>query len=181
MLPSPSVRLQPTTAEDLDFVLTMEQAPENAPFIGQWSRDRHLQACQSRDECHLTVINAATEEPIGYAILSGMQNPSSCVLIKRIVIAPKGKGFGRATIEQILHKAFLEFKAHRVWLDVMEDNPRAKSLYQKLGFVEEGKMREAMKKPRGFVSLWIMSMLRSEFIAKGTHHRLAPASKVPPE
>ena len=164
----PLIWLTPTTASDLDFVLAAEQAAENARFVGQWSRDRHLQACQQPDERHWLVINAATQVPAGYVILLGVQDPNQSLLIKRIVITQKGQGFGRAALEQVLSQAFLELDAHRVWLDVMEDNPYARSLYDRLGFVEEGKMRECEKTSRGFVSLWIMSMLRSEFMARKT-------------
>ena len=163
---SPSIQLRPTTAADLDFVLTVERAPENAAFIGQWSRDRHLQACETLNECHWTILDRETQERVGYVILLEAQNPDQSMQIKRIAIAQKGRGFGKAALQQVLHKAFLELNAHRVWLDVMEDNPLAHSLYRKLGFVEEGIMRECMKKSRGFISLRLMSLLRPEFLQK---------------
>ncbi|NER79484.1 MAG: GNAT family N-acetyltransferase [Leptolyngbya sp. SIO1D8] len=161
-----SVLLRPTIASDLDFVLAAERASENEPFVGQWSRDRHLHACQHPDERHWIIVDAATQEPVGYVILLGAQDPNQCLLVKRMVITRKGQGFGKAALEQVLHQAFLELQAHRVWLDVMEDNSRAYTLYRKLGFVEEGKMRECMKKSRGFVSLHLMSVLRSEFMTR---------------
>lgn len=158
-----AIQLQPTTAQDLDFVLSVERNPENAPFIGQWSYDRHLQSCQSPNECHWLIVEQETQERVGYVILLDVQNPDQSLQIKRIAISRKGKGMGKAALQQVLQAAFMELNAHRVWLDVMADNLRAYTLYRKLGFVEEGKLREAMKKPRGFVSLRLMSMLRSEF------------------
>ncbi|MGF1521434.1 MAG: GNAT family N-acetyltransferase [Leptolyngbyaceae cyanobacterium] len=165
-MPSPAIWLQPTTAEDLDFVLSLERNPDNVPFIGQWSRDRHSQSCRSQNECHWLIIERKTEERVGYVILLDVQNPDRSLHIKRVVIAQKGRGFGKAALQQVLQEAFGELQAHRVWLDVMEDNPRAYSLYRRLGFVTEGKLRECMKKPRGFISLWLMSMLRVEFFEK---------------
>ena len=168
------ITLRPTTAADLDFVLAAEQTDENAQYVRQWSRDRHWQACEQADERHWIIWDEATQRRVGYVIVLGVQDPDQSVLIKRIVITEKGKGYGRATLEQVLSKAFLEFAAHRVWLDVMAHNERARHLYRSLGLVEEGLLREAVKTSAGFASMWLMSMLRSEFMA-----RLASLESVP--
>lgn len=159
-------QLRPTTPADLDFVVAAEQAAHAAGFVHLWSRDRHLQALSHPDERHWMVEDVATQVPVGYLIVLGVQDPDQCVLIKRIVISQPGKGYGRSVLVQALDQAFSEFGAHRVWLDVMEENHRARSLYRSLGFVEEGRLRECVKTPTGFASMWLMSMLRSEFLAR---------------
>lgn len=159
------IHLRPTTPEDLTFVLTAENAPENAPFIRQWSRDRHLQACQSPDERHWIVAERRTDERAGYVIIQGIQDSDQSLLLKRIVITRKGQGYGRSTLEIVVRKVFEDFGAHRLWLDVVEDNMRARSLYQRSGFVEEGRLRDGMKSTDGYVSLRLMSILRPEFLA----------------
>lgn len=162
----PLSQLRQTLPEDLDFVLTIETAAHAAGYVQQWSRDRHQQALQHPDERHWIVMDAATDRAVGYVILWGAQDPSQCLHIKRIVISEPGQGYGHAALQQVLNIAFMELQAHRVWLDVMEDNERARSLYQRLGLVEEGRLREAAKTPMGFKSLWLMSMLRTEFMAR---------------
>lgn len=161
----PSVFLRPTQPADLDFLLAAEQNSENAPFIMQWVRDRHLQACTSANERHWIITEAATQAPVGYTILSGAEDFQQNLLIKRIVITHKGRGFGRVALIEVLKVAFLELNAHRVWLDVVEQNERARSLYQSLGFVEEGILREAYRTQEGFLSMRLMAMLRAEFLA----------------
>jgi RimJ/RimL family protein N-acetyltransferase len=161
----PLISLRPTTDADLDFVLAAEADPENAEFVRQWSRDRHRQACRHPDERHWIVVDETTQSRAGYVILLGLQDPDHCLLIKRIVITQKGRGIGRAVLEQVLQQAFSDFNAHRVWLDVMAHNDRARSLYRSLGFVEEGKLRECVKTQTGFASMWLMSILRFEYEA----------------
>ncbi|MDB9528831.1 GNAT family protein [Oscillatoria sp. CS-180] len=163
-MPYHPVQLRPTASEDLEFVLEAENAAENACFIRQWSRDRHLQACQHPDERHWVVVDIVTQKRVGYVIMQGVQDVDQCLLLKRIVITEKGKGYGRSVLRQVLEKAFLDFNGHRIWLDVMERNERARSLYRNLGFVEEGRLRDAVKTSDGFTAMWLMSMLRSEFI-----------------
>jgi RimJ/RimL family protein N-acetyltransferase len=161
-----AAQLQLTTPDDLDFVMAAETAANAGEFVRLWSRDRHFQSLNHADERHWLVLDADTQERVGYVILLGVQDPDQCLLIKRIVITKAGKGYGRSTLEQVLQKAFLEFNAHRVWLDVMENNQRARSLYRSLGFVAEGRLRESVKTRTGFESMWLMSMVRSEFVAK---------------
>jgi diamine N-acetyltransferase len=157
------VILRPTTEADLAFVIEAENHPENAQFIGNWTRSRHAYACQHPDERHRIITVFPRGAAVGYVILSGIQDPDQNLLIKRLVITEKGKGYGRAALEAVLHEAFHEFKAHRVWLDVMVNNQRAASLYESLGCIKEGCLREAKKTAQGYVSLWVMSILRQEF------------------
>ena len=161
-----AIVLRPTTEADLAFVLAAEMHPDNARFIGSWSRSRHIAACQHPDERHWIVTAAADGAAVGYVIVSGIEDPDQNLLIKRLVITEKSQGYGRATLKMLLHQGFHEFNAHRVWLDVMVNNPRAAGLYASVGFIQEGCLREAKKTPEGFVSLWIMSILRQEFLAK---------------
>jgi diamine N-acetyltransferase len=63
----------------------------------------------------------------------------------------------------VLEHAFGSLGAHRVWLDVMVHNERARRAYAAVGFVEEGVMREALRVDDAPVSLVLMSVLRSEW------------------
>jgi len=161
-----SAQLRPTRPADLDFVLAAEHVAYEAGCVRLWSRDRHCQAIQHADERHWIVQDAQTQAAVGYVIMLGILDPDQCLHIKRIVITQAGRGYGRSTLQQLLHKTFGEFAAHRVWLDVMEDNAPARSLYRRLGFVEEGRLRECVKTHSGFASMWLMAMVRSDFLAQ---------------
>ncbi|WP_008312299.1 GNAT family N-acetyltransferase [Leptolyngbya sp. PCC 6406] len=170
MISTASITLRPTIEADLAFVRAAEQAAENACFIRQWTRERHWQACTHPDERHWIVMNAEAES-VGYVILVGVKNPDQSLLIQRLVITAKEQGYGRATLIQVLCRAFHEFKAHRVWLDVVTTNDRARHLYQTLGFVTEGCLRESIKTSEGFASAEIMSILRPEFLRLSSQGR----------
>ena len=58
------------------------------------------------------------------------------------------------------------FGMERVTIDHFEKNKRADYLYQKIGFQNEGLMRNAGKKNGKYVNLQLMSMLRSEYYDK---------------
>ena len=67
------IALRPTVLADLDFVLAVERQPDNALYVGQWSRNRHEGAIVSEEEAHFMVSRG--DEPVGYVILAGLNNP----------------------------------------------------------------------------------------------------------
>ena len=152
------VRLRPTTEEDLTFVLREEGDEENRPFIGRWPRDRHLGALADDVE-HSILEDGAT---VGYAILTGVEGPGRILCLKRLVIAEKGRGYGRAVLRLVKGHAFKELRTYRLWLDVKE-NRRARGLYESEGFVAEGVMRDSFWTGEEYESLEVMSLLESEY------------------
>ncbi len=158
------IRLRPTMSSDIKYVLSLEQAPENLPFITPWEAPQHEGAIRFADMRHF-IIESLDEgmDGVGFAILMGCRNPHKSVEIKRLVVANKAKGVGRAAVRVLKKVAFDELQAHRVWLDVKARNTRAKALYDSEAFALEGVLREAVRTADGFDSLIVMSMLRSEF------------------
>ena len=155
------LQLKFTKKADLQIVLKIENDVEIAAFIGAYSLERHQQVIDSKDELHLTF--AANEKLIGYAILMGLENPNDCIELKRITIAEKGKGYGRAALKLIKKYCFEKLSCHRLWLDVFDFNERARHLYRSEGFVEEGIIRESIKREDGYKNLVLMSILKPEY------------------
>jgi diamine N-acetyltransferase len=159
------VTLRPTQLADLPFVIAAERHANNLAYVGQWSFDRHQAAIDSADEAHWIIQHADTDKPVGYAIMLGLTDEHRNLHLKRIVVAEKGQGYGRAALRQLKTLAFETYQAHRFWLDVKAFNPRARHLYESEGFVLEGCLREALKTEDGHHSMYLMAMLRSEYDA----------------
>jgi diamine N-acetyltransferase len=160
------VRLRPTMSSDLDYVVSLEEAGENAPYITPWERTQHEAAIRFPDFRHFIVEAGPELNAVGFLILIGCRSQQQSLELKRMVINDKGAGFGRAALRVAKKVAFDDLGAHRFWLDVKKRNTRAKALYDSEGFVVEGELREAVKTSEGFESLIVMSMLRTEFIGR---------------
>lgn len=156
------IKFRLTTETDLDYVMKLERAPENAPFIRQWSIQQHKSAISDGNMGHL-IVEDANENIIGYIILVGLENPDQNIELKRIVIKEKNKGFGKEALRLIKKIAFENLGAHRLRLEVMEHNNRAIKLYESEGFISEGVHRESLKRGEHFVSLKVMSILAHEY------------------
>ena len=103
----------------------------------------------------------------GFVILQGLVTLHRAIELKRVVLEVAGRGMGRRLMETILHKAFVELNAHKLWLDVYEQNARARHLYRSLGFREDGVLRDADYRDGHFCTLILMSLLEDEYAARG--------------
>ncbi len=160
-----TIRLRPTMLSDLDFVGSVENDPANRPFITPWERVQHEGAVRFPDFRHFIVEAGAAYPSAGFVILQGCRNPHGSVELKRIVLQPKGQGYGRTCVRLLAEMAFRDLGAHRFWLDVKSANTRALALYRSEGFVEEGRLRESVRSGAGYDSLIVMSLLEPEYDA----------------
>lgn len=167
------VRLRPTTPHDLDYVLAAESHPANAPYVQQWNRETHHASLTDPDYIHMIVERCDQHNqrdqpgdtaPAGYVILSNVTSIHQCILLKRLVMTDKGRGYGRATLRLVKAMVFEELHAHRLTLDVMADNHTAQHLYKTEGFVAEGLLRECIRRDNRFESVMMMGLLRSEYV-----------------
>ncbi|TWO73212.1 GNAT family N-acetyltransferase [Caenimonas sedimenti] len=160
------VRLRPTMSSDIEFVLSLEQDPENLPFITPWEKTQHEAAIRFPDFRHFILEGGPGLDAVGFLILIGCRSQHQSLELKRMVVRSKGQGFGRAALRVVKKVAFDDLGAHRLWLDVKKPNTRAKAFYDSEGFIVEGELRESVKVTGGFESLIVMSMLQSEFAAR---------------
>lgn len=87
-----------------------------------------------------------------------------------IVIGEKdywNQGYGTEMMRLMLKHCFETLNLNRVMLRVYAYNERAKHVYQKIGFVYEGTMREALYRNGKYSDVHIMSILRKEWEPEG--------------
>ncbi len=84
-----------------------------------------------------------------------------------IIIGEKeyqGKGYGTEAMELLLEYGFKTVNLNRIQLRVYEFNSRAINSYNKIGFVEEGRMRQAMFVNGEYHDTIFMSILQEEWL-----------------
>lgn len=167
---SEEISLRRTKLDDLDYVTATEQDPESKDFITVWSREQHEAAMHNNDFLHL-IIEDSKQNRMGYVILHGLLNPSSCYEILRINLSVRDKGYGKKTLNLLKKYLFNHLNAHRVWLDVRARNQRAIHLYKSVGFQEEGILRECIKTEDSYDSLILMGLLEREYFVEQDLYR----------
>ena len=74
-----------------------------------------------------------------------------------------GKGYGSEVMRLLLRHGFETLNLNRIFLHVDETNARGIHVYEKVGFVHEGRLRQAVYSNGKYEDLLVMSVLRPEW------------------
>jgi RimJ/RimL family protein N-acetyltransferase len=75
----------------------------------------------------------------------------------------RGRGFGTETLQLLLEFGFLELNLNRIQLYVMEFNPDARRLYERVGFQLEGTLRQSVFREGRYWDEHLMAILRADY------------------
>lgn len=75
----------------------------------------------------------------------------------------QGKGLGKDVLRVLLGYGFRCRNLHRVHLETLASNQAGLRCYRSVGFVEEGRLREAAWVEGGYEDMVLMSVLRPEW------------------
>lgn len=75
------------------------------------------------------------------------------------------QGYGSEAMSLLLRHGFRTLNLNRIYLRVYSENKRAIRAYEKVGFVHEGRLRQAVFKDGSYSDILYMSVLRQEWDA----------------
>ncbi len=78
----------------------------------------------------------------------------------------RGRGYGTEAVRLLLSFAFKDLNLHRIYLHVFSTNSAAIRVYEKVGFVHEGVLREAAYVNGKYVDVIEMGILRNEHVTE---------------
>lgn len=159
------LRLRRADLNDLKFILNLQTKSENIKFIVPFDEKFHREILTSNGSKKMDVIadERDTLKPVGYFMLSELDNPHNKVEITQGIIDKKGRGYGRETFNLLLKWSFEIKKFHRVFLDCKEYNSVALHLYESVGFKREGIMRDVICTNGVYENLVLLGILEDEF------------------
>jgi RimJ/RimL family protein N-acetyltransferase len=172
VIPGRLVHLRPFRPDDLDALWDMLCDEEGARLTGthtavtraaadRWYRSRG----EDSDRLDLAIATAEDDRCVGEVVLNGLDPANRSCAFRISLIGPSvyGRGYGTEATRLILAHAFDTVGLHRVALEVYDLNPRARHVYDKLGFVVEGVLRDALWWEDRFHDAIAMSMLAPEW------------------
>jgi len=74
------------------------------------------------------------------------------------------QGYGTEVVRLLVQHGFNTLNLNRIYLRVLDNNPRAIRAYEKAGFIYEGRQRQAEYKGGKYLDLLVMSILKDEFL-----------------
>ena len=152
-LRGPRVRLRTLERADLPRYQELFMEPEINMLYGGLGLPENLtklQRCYDAGEYDttdrfLTLVIEAEGTIIGAMVLKNTENLPSRSATFGIIIGDPGyldRGYGTEASTLLLDYAFGVLGYHKINLDLFEYNARALAMYEKLGFVVEGRRRE---------------------------------------
>lgn len=134
--------------------------PDEEESLLRWYSTRNDQV----DRLDLAVADKATGECVGEVVLN-QWDPGNESCNFRVFLGPRGRdrGFGTEATRLIVGYGFEHLGLHRISLEVYAFNPRARRVYEKVGFRAEGVLRESLRYNGQWVDATIMSILAPEW------------------
>ena len=141
---------------------------KDLPAINKWRNDPELIALLGAPFRYINLDEDGGDDILGLASLVSINymNQSAEFHIMIGDIQNQGRGLGTFAVNSMLNHAFNNMNLQRVELTVLDNNTRAKHLYEKCGFTYEGRKRKAKYKDGKFVDMLMYSILREEFLNK---------------
>lgn len=166
------VTLRPISLEDAPSMLNTLSEPDVSHWTGNqviYSLEDIQAHCVSiaedEDRLDYAIAQKGEHQYIGEAVLQDIDLKNRHAHFRIALASPQwfGRGFGREATLLLLSHGFETLKLHRIELEVYEYNDRARSLYEELGFVQEGVRRDILLKKGAFHNAIVMSILDREY------------------
>lgn len=167
-------RLRELQRDDLREINIWRNNPDLIKFLGAPFRFINLDTDvhwyenymnNRRNSIRCAIIDETQEKIIGLISLVSIDymNQSAELHIMIGDTNNQGKGAGTFAVRAMLEHAFNNMNLHRIELLVLADNDRAKHLYEKQGFVCEGRKRKAVFKNGKFVDYLMYAILKENY------------------
>ena len=136
-----------------DMLVTME------------SEQKWLEDATSGDKYIFAIVNLENEKLLGVVELMHVRYPERSATIGIFIgkSTERSKGFGSEALRLVVEYGFKYLNLHSINLNVLEANPRAKKCYEKVGFKENGRIRESKFIAGKYYDLICMDILENEF------------------
>ena len=143
-------------------------APISVASEEQWF-DRMLEA-QGKGGYFFVSSRLADDAPLGSCGLFelDLRNGSAGLGITIGRAEDRGQGYGTDVLNAILAFGFGQLRLERIWLDVYATNPRARRIYERVGFVHEGTLRHAAFREGRSLDIDRMAILAGEWRSRPT-------------
>jgi diamine N-acetyltransferase len=169
MITTDRLYLRPMLEEDAQFIVDMRNNPKVLDSLFSYKMitvKEHLNwynNYKSDNRIDLIICKKDDDKKIGTINLSNIEHKNQKAEYG-IMISESywHKGYAFEASNAFINYSFNEFNLNKIHLEVLEENKAAISLYQKLGFVREGTLKDTIFKNGEFRNSLIMALFRAD-------------------
>jgi RimJ/RimL family protein N-acetyltransferase len=110
-------------------------------------------------------VDTDTRAVVGHIELNNINYLHRFATVSRVLVAEaaRGQGVGEQMMRRVMEIGFERLGLHRLELVVFDFNQPAIRLYEKVGFVKEGHIREARRLGDAYWNHYVMGILEHEW------------------
>lgn len=151
-------------------VHTSEAATGRSPVLTEATRRWYETRADQSDRLDLAIVESVSDRCVGEVVLNEWE-PENQSCNFRILIGPGGRdrGLGSQATSLILEHTFTATDLYRIELEVYASNPRAQHVYERAGFVVEGRRRSAFVFDGQRIDAITMAVLRPDWLTRHNH------------
>lgn len=165
------ISLRPLKLKDAPLILEWMHDPDIGKYFLQDFSSYDLQSEEKfireswndQKNLHLAIVGPE-DEYLGGISLKNIdhqhKNAEYAIALRKKAI---GKNIAIQATKEILSIAFKEKKLHRVYLNVLSDNSRARNFYEKTGFIYEGESKNAVLIKNKFRNLSLYAIFDNNY------------------
>jgi RimJ/RimL family protein N-acetyltransferase len=177
------MQIRTATPADAEAIAAAEEATRRTPgLLVGWPGEIPVEAYRAKiarlASAGRYVVAEEDGTPVGHAFLDPMpMRANAHVFQLTIVVHPghTGRGVGKAMLRDLMEWARRDTRVGKVELNVRAGNLRAQQLYRSLGFVEEARFRQRVRRiDGGFEDDLGMAWFPERWPAAGIGDKLAP-------
>ncbi len=176
-----SIKLRPLALADVDKIMSWVNDPAvvgniaafcGAPITRQQELAWIERTLASAVDVVFSIFATDDDRYLGQIGLHQIYQRAKVARLGLVIAARSemGKGYGTAACHAILDHAFTNLDLHKVWLMIFAANHRSAGVYQRVGFVSEGTLREEYFHQAAWHDMHRLSMLQREWQGRRTAH-----------
>ena len=153
--------IRPASLDDVDFLISTQQAPHTRGLLHAATPDQIVAALSNPERSTLIITDDGAS--VGMLLLAHEADSPWLVELRRIVVMMPERGIGAFAVAWAITWSFEELGAHRIWLEVVESNLRARRVYERAGFRLEGTYRDGFRDKNGrYANLCVYGLLKRD-------------------
>ena len=133
--------------------------------LRSWYDSRNAQT----NRLDLAVVDRATGDCVGEVVLNNWDERNRSCCFRIALAAGRDRGLGTEAVRLVVGYGFERLGLHRISLEVSAFNPRARRVYEKVGFIPEGVLRQVLLDGDGWTDAIVMSILAPEWAIHQGH------------
>ena len=166
------VMLREIKESDMNLFNKLINSSNVEQFVVGWSKpvtmgeqNAWFQGLKNDNNIRYSIVNVNDSELYGTLIISKIDwKNRTCGLDIKLSDESRGKGIGTESVTLAVDYIFEQLNLNRVEVKILDYNVASQRIFEKLGFVKEGILRDSIFKNGKYNDLFVYGLLKKDYL-----------------